>query len=126
MTKLQIAAALSLVSSLACVRPQMIVQKKYPPTTPEQVQVFVEEPKEPYETLALISITVDEGQSFTDFALRHMKASAASIGGEALIINASSSVSQGGVAVPVGNTAIFGLANGQGISGKVIRFKRAS
>ena len=126
MKRLQIVASLSIIAMLGCVRPQMIVQKKYPPTSPEQIQVFIEEPKESYETLAVISITVDEGQKFTDFALKHMKNSAASIGGDALIINSPTSAPQGGVAVPVGSMAFFAIANGQAISGKVIRFKRSS
>lgn len=124
MTKLQLATAVSIVILLGCVRPQMIVQKHYPPTPPDSITVFIEEPKDAYETLALISITVDEGQSFVDFALKHMKNSAASVGGDALLIQGQSSAPQGGMAVPVGNSAFIGIANGQTISGKVIRFKK--
>ena len=92
-------------------------------SNPEDVRVYLEEPRQPYTTIALVEIS-DQGW---DLGLEDLKAAmireAAKLGGDGVIVGTETR-SAGAVFVPVGN-AFYGVESAEKILvGKVIEFGR--
>lgn len=114
---------LSLVIVGCVTSPQVIIQKAYPERPVEEVRLLVEEPKEAYETLAVLTFSAKNNQSGTDEAIEKMKVSAAGVGADALVVGGPGTKATSVVGVPMatGGTVMIPLVLNT-ISAKAVRF----
>lgn len=90
----------------------------------DSIAVLLDEPTLPYRSVALIEVSDQSwGLSLTELANK-MKAEAAKLGADAVIIGTQSSNS-GAVIVPVGSTFIAGSTTEKKLVGKAIVFTRS-
>lgn len=113
--------AVFLSAALACTKADILVLDPSPrPAKPaDSVAVLLDEPTTPYRSVALIEVSDESwGLSLTQLGNK-MKAEAAKLGGDAVIIGTTSS-SSGAVIIPVGSTFIASPTSEKKLVGKVI------
>ena len=98
-------------------------ETKRPPKQPSELHLLLEEPKQEYQTIALIEVS-DQGWGLTLEQLkRDLLSKAAQIGGDAVIIGTKTEESATSF-VPVGSTWVATQLNTQKMVGKVIVFQK--
>ena len=92
-----------LVTACASAQVMRVDSVQRPATKPDSVRVFLEEPDQPYSSIALIEIS-DQGWGLSLDALRTKAAKeAAKLGGEGVILGRQTAQS-GAVILPIGDT----------------------
>ena len=110
-----------LVTACASAQVMRVDSTQRPPTNPDSVRVFLEEPDRPYDSIALVEVS-DQGWGLSLETLRTKLAQeAAKLGGQAVIIGRHTSEA-GAVIVPIGNTWYAGSTSK--LVGKVIVFRK--
>jgi hypothetical protein len=89
MMKLGCAAAALLLA--ACVTSHVLVGRARAPILPDQVQLFLEPPKFPYEQIAVLSTSSKHSFTFTaqaksDVVIKRLKEEAASLGANGIVL----------------------------------------
>jgi hypothetical protein len=128
MLKLPTFAALIAMAALSgCVSSHVIVGKVRPPISPDQVQLYLHPPAGKYEEVALLDSNSRQSFSFTaqgktNVVIQRLKAEAAKLGANGILLNGVGDVAAGSVSSGVGNATAYGnsaTAVGFGVSGTV-------
>jgi hypothetical protein len=86
------------------------------------VRIYPEPPAK-FVEIAIVSATPSSGwgnQAQLDSAVNELKAAAAKVGANGLIITSSGQVSTGGMLIPSGNSAIYASSQHPSVSGRAI------
>ena len=95
-----------------------------PPTAKTDVKVFVEEPSDPYTTVAIVQAS-DQGWGLSlEVLKRKMVERAAALGGDAVILGQQSAQPGGPYFMPMGTTVQVTNVQEKFLAGKVIVFAR--
>ncbi len=114
------------VAALGCATTDVmrIDQQSRPPTKAADVQVFVEEPKRAYASIAIIQAS-DQGWGLSLETLKQkMVERAAELGGDAVILGQQTTRSGGTYFMPIGNVAYGVDMPEKNLAGKVIVFSK--
>jgi hypothetical protein len=126
-TNAVLAAFLSLAALSGCVTSHVIVGKVRPPISPDQVQLYLHPPTGKYEEVALLDSSSKDSFSFTaqgktNAVITRLKAEAAKLGANGILLNGVSDQATGLVNSGFGSTASSGHSSigfGVGTSGTV-------
>jgi hypothetical protein len=128
MLKLAAFVALMTLAALSgCVSSHVVVGKVHPPISPDQVQLYLHPPAGKYEEVALLDSNSRHSFSFTaqgktNAVIERLKAEAAKLGANGILLNGVSDMASGSVGTGVGNATAYGnsaTAVGFGVSGTV-------
>lgn len=110
----------------ACATAQVLKLDATPrPARPvDSVAILVDEPKQQYQSIALIEVSDESwGLSLTELANK-MKSTAAKLGGDAVILGTQATTTSGGAIVPVGTSWIATTRKEKKLIGKVVVFAK--
>jgi hypothetical protein len=122
-----IAAALVFAALSGCVSSHVIVGKVRPPISPNQVQLYLHPPAGKYEEVALLDSNSKHSFSFTaqgktNAVIERLKAEAAKLGANGILLNGVSDQAAGSVSTAFGSATASGHSAtgfGVGTSGTV-------
>jgi hypothetical protein len=116
-----IAAALAFGALSGCVSSHVIVGKVHPPISPDQVQLYLHPPAGKLEEVALLDSNSRLSFSFTaqgktNAVIERLKAEAAKLGANGILLNGVSDQAAGSVSTGFGNATASGhTATGFGV-----------
>jgi hypothetical protein len=122
-----LAAIVALAALSGCVSSHVIVGKVRPPISPDQVQLYLHPPAGKYEEVALLDSSSKHSFSFTaqgktNAVIERLKAEAAKLGANGILLNAVSDQAAGLVSTGFGSATASGHSAtgfGVGTSGTV-------
>jgi hypothetical protein len=122
MVKLPAFAALIALAALSgCVSSHVIVGKVRPPISPDQVQLYLHPPAGKYEEVALLDSNSRQSFSFTaqgktNVVIQRLKAEAAKLGANGILLNGVGDQAAGSVSTGFGSATASGrTATGFGV-----------
>jgi hypothetical protein len=126
-TNAAIAGFFVLAALSGCVTSHVIVGKVRPPISPDQVQLYLHPPAGKYEEVALLDSSSKDSFSFTaqgktNAVITRLKAEAAKLGANGILLNGVTDQATGSVNSGFGSTAASGhsaIGFGVGTSGTV-------
>jgi hypothetical protein len=125
-----VAAAITLVAIAGCATSHVMIGRARPPISPDQVQIYLHPPAGKYEEIALLdtssrnsfSITA---QGKTNAVMQRLKAEAASLGANGILLNGVGDQAAGSVGTGFGSATASGhSAFGIGIGSSATTFQK--
>jgi hypothetical protein len=119
--KAAVGAVLALAALSGCVSSHVIVGKVRPPISPDQVQLYLHPPAGKYEEVALLDSNSRHSFSFTaqgktNAVIERLKAEAAKLGANGILLNGVSDQAAGSVSTGFGSATASGhTATGFGV-----------
>lgn len=112
-TRLCATAALVAMTLAGCVTSHVMVGVARPPISPDQVKIYLQPPAVPYERIAILETSSRESLAFTaqgktDAVIARLKAEAAKLGANGVLLQGLADRPGGSVGVGIGNTSYSG------------------
>src|ERR1700689_4757382 len=110
---LKLAALIAFAALSGCVSSHVIVGKVRPPISPDQVQLYLHPPAGKYEEVALLDSNSRQSFSFTaqgktNVVIERLKAEAAKLGANGILLNGVTDQAAGSVGTGVANATAHG------------------
>jgi hypothetical protein len=91
----------------ACASPNQPISPARPPTSPDQVHLYLEPPAQSYDQIAVLNASSKRSFSFSaqakaDVVIRRLKEQAAKLGANAIVLQGISDESNGSIGTSVG------------------------